>query len=165
MSEAPKDDKPDVKKMVAENMSVALCELFIKLAKGTKKPYAEMNEFEKRSFISDADHAIKTQITRAVDIIVAQKRTVVKCQVDQVVFKDGVKIVLKAGMTDATHAIADAQGQHVLVVITGVEKFIDGPAPKPEKDQKPLFDKSPTAAAGGSDKKKDGRTSRSNKKK
>lgn len=147
------------KKMAAENMSLVIIEAALKAVKVAKKPFKEMTEFEQREFTNNLDHTIKAEITKAVDIIVAEKRTVVKCQVDQVVFKDGVKIVLKAGATTATHDIADAQGQSVLVVVTGVEKYKQEAAPKPEKDQKTLLPGATPAAP-----KKDGRTSRSKKK-
>ena len=131
------------KKMVAENMSLVIVEAVIaSLKNASKKPYAEMTESDKRNLHNQIDFAVKSEISKAVDIIVADKRTTLRAQVDQVVFKDGVKIVLKAGQDGASHDIADSTGQAVLIVITGAEKYKKESAPKPEKDQKPLFDKS-----------------------
>lgn len=153
------------KKLAAQDMSTQICEAVIKAFKGLSKTWKESSEADQRFAINSIDMTIKQAISKAVETIAADKRAVVQCTVDQVVFKDGVKIVLKSAGTASTHELADATGQKVLVVITAEEKF-KGAAPKPEKDQKPLFDGTKTAAAGGGDSavKKNPRTKRSGKK-
>lgn len=151
-----------VKKMAASNMSLAIIEANLKVLKGMKKGWDTMTEFEKRDVTNQLDSVIKNEITKAVDIIVADKRVTLKAQVDQVVFKDGCKIVLKAASTESALQLADAQGNSVLVIITGVEKFKSEAPPKPDKDQKPLA-LDPKKEGGPAGVKKDKRSKRSGK--
>lgn len=60
--------------------------------------------------------------------------------VEQVVFKDGIKCVLKITPgADGRHELADREGRHVVVLLMEPEDYGAGaPAPEPEPDQRGL---------------------------
>lgn len=156
-------EKKEVPKMVATNMSLVLCEAAIKWAKTWDKPYKDLTEFDQRNFIGSFNATVGVEINKAVDLIVSDKRVAVTAVVDQVVFKDGCKIVLKAAAVQGAFDLAECTGHKVSVIVTGAEKFTSEAAPKPDNNQKTL----PLDAAkgeGGAAVKKDSRTKRSGKK-
>lgn len=162
---AQEKDK-DLPKMIATNVSLVLCEAAIKWAKTWDKPYKELTELDQRTFISSFNATVGQQINNAVDLIVADKRVAVKAVVDQVVFKDGCKIVLKAAAVQGAFDLAECTGHTVSVIVTGSEKYTSESAPKPDKDQKKLALEAAnkTAEGGGAGVRKDSRTKRSGKK-
>ena len=152
------------KSAAVEKMSITILETALKQFKAAKKPYAELPENDQRVIIHELDYAIRRGITEAVDIIAADKRTVVAAALDKVTFKDGCQAVLKMGKGASAdvHNLADSTGQKVLLVLLNAGKYMDGELPQPDKNQKALFDKSRAARVDG---KKNLRTKRSGKRK
>jgi len=105
--------------------------------KQLKKPWQNTPEGEQRDAIGRLKDRIETAIEKAVKIIASENRPTLEAVVDTVTFKDGVKAVLQMRRgTEAAHNLADAQGESVLIVISGAESYTGGmDRIKPEKDQ------------------------------
>lgn len=77
----------------------------------------------------------------AVNLIASEGRTRFRANVEQVVFKEGVKAVLTMGNTEASHELADQAGGMVLVVIEDANRYTVGEdgMPSADEDQRPLL--------------------------
>lgn len=74
-----------------------------------------------------------------VQIIAGKTRPTAQAEIESVLFKDGVKVVLTFSKSAADrHAIADAAGNSVLLVLPDYESVLGGDAPKADKDQPEL---------------------------
>lgn len=132
------DAKP--KEMAATNMSVAIIEHIIKQLKPMKEPWSKLPEIDQRVFINGLDHEVRTNITKAVNLIAADKRPVLEAVVDTVTMKDGIKATLKIAKSQGyRHELFDSQGAGCLVIITDPGKFMKGELPKADKDQRSLI--------------------------
>ena len=103
-------------------------------------PYMEMRQSEQESLLRQIEDDIRDAVDNAVDLIASNARLTFRASVSQVVFKDGVKAVLEMGKTEEAHALADAEGSYVTVVIEDRTTMLDvGDATEGEPDQPALF--------------------------
>lgn len=113
------------------------------------KTYGEMSEQEQREVIESAVCATNSMIRKAVAMIAADERAVIVAEVEKVEFKDGVKAILTASKSsEYRHALADAQGQTVLIVVAA-DQYLGGDKPEADPDQGALFDKTDMGAEDG----------------
>lgn len=131
------EQKP--KEMAAGNMSVAIIEHVVKQVKRLKEPWAKTSEIDQRSFLNMLDMEVRAEITKAVNLIAADKRPTLGALIDSVTVKGGMKVVLKIAKSQAfRHELVDAEGSGCLLIVTDPGKFMKGETPKPDKDQRTL---------------------------
>lgn len=95
--------------------------------KAMPDPWQKMSEAKQRALLERLQSSVGDGVRQAVRLIAARGCDAVSAAVDQVVFKDGVKIVLKSVLkTEGAHALADHEGQSVVVVIADPEQYMGG---------------------------------------
>ena len=123
---------------IAENIKgdyvTAICNRF----RHAPKTWQEMSEDEQKSYIADLSEHTSNLILHVVRAIARQGRTVITAQLDQVTIKDSIKgVVSMSKSAEDRHALFDAQGQCVLIVVAGApEDYEGGDMPQPEPDQR-----------------------------
>ncbi len=121
----------------------ALINAATKHLKTLSVPWIEMKEAEQKRTLAYVHDDCRKAVIDACDIISSNARTTFPAAVEQVVFKDGVKVVLTMAKTPEAHSIADAEGSYVTIVIEERSKLLDaGNSLEAMPDQKPLFDQS-----------------------
>lgn len=109
--------------------------------KTLSKTWGEMKEGEQQRVMGAVGEDCRKAVRDAIDIIASNGRMTFPAAVDQVVFKDGVKVVLSLAKGDWAHSLADAEGGFVTIVIEERSKLLDeGDALEVEKDQKSLIE-------------------------
>jgi hypothetical protein len=102
-------------------------------------PWGALPEAEQQKVINRVAEHTEKAIREVVQIIAGKARPTVIASVESVTFKDGVKVALTFPRSQGDrHAIADAQGSDVLLVLPDYESALGGDAPKAEKDQPEL---------------------------
>ncbi len=97
-----------------------------------KRPWHERSEKDQHATIDRVERAVHEWVQRAVELVAAEGRAVIKATVAQVVIKDGIKAVLTLSQFDALrHALVDAQGKAVLLVVADAAVFEGERAPVP----------------------------------
>lgn len=116
----------------------AVCDWF----RQAPKTWQEMSEDEQKEFIARLSEHTENLIGKAIHAIARQGRTVITAQLDQVTIKDGIKgVVSLSKSAEDRHALFDAQGSCVLLVVAGEkEDYTGGDMPQPEPDQRDLLD-------------------------
>lgn len=113
----PKESK-DINTITEETMIGDLMSFMTQEFKAMPDVWQKLGESHQREIVYRAELAAKKVVREAVEILASGGEVTAKLTVDQVVFKDGAKVVLKAGFTtQAIHDIADRQGKTCLVVI------------------------------------------------
>lgn len=116
-----------------------LQKLLINEIKQQVVPWGALPEAEQQKVINRVKESTENAVREVVNIIAGKTRPTVIASVESVTFKDGIKVQLTfpRSMQDR-HAIADAQGADVLLVLPDYESVLGGEGPKADKDQKEL---------------------------
>lgn len=110
-------------------------------------PWGALDEKGQEKVINTVTTRVKAAVHKVVDIIVADGKVGVEVILDQIVFKDGLKIVCTGSqLAEHRHALADAAGGRALLVLPDSEKYMKGDAPKAQPDQASLLDEGSAAA-------------------
>ncbi|MFV1850144.1 MAG: hypothetical protein ACMZ66_05490 [Thalassospira sp.] len=127
---------------VASNLKGDYCRAVCDWFRNAPKTWQEMSEDEQKEFIARLSEHSENLINHAIRAIARQGRTVITAQLDQVTIKDGIKgVVSMSKSAEDRHALFDAQGQCVLLVVAGSKDDFDGgDMPQPEPDQRDLLD-------------------------
>ena len=129
----------ETKELAEEFLLGNLIKAASKEFKGLSVPFFELKEIEQKRVLERLEQDLRKAVTDACDIIASHARLTFRASVDQVVFKDGVKCVLTMGKTDEAHALADAEGSYVTVVIEDRSTLLQvGDALDVAPDQKKL---------------------------
>jgi hypothetical protein len=132
----------DGKAAAAEFLLGELIKAATKHLKTLSKPWISMKEAEQQRVLATVAQDCRAATQNAVDLIASNARLTFQANVDQVVFKDGVKAVLTLAKGEWAHSLADAEGGYVTIVIEERSKLLDeGDALQADPDQHPLFDK------------------------
>lgn len=132
----PKTKKPDAAKVAAETMLGDLMLLCTDAMKHQPDIWAKMPEAKQQRLIENFEYGCKQAIKKCVAIIASGDMPTVTAIIDQVVFKDGVKVVLRAQRDSPEHHLADHAGHSVLIVIPNAEDLLGGADKvKPDPDQ------------------------------
>lgn len=104
------------------------------------RPWHERGEAEQTETVSRVEGAVHAWVTRALELVSAQGQPAIKATVESVTVKDGIKAVLMLSKFDPLrHALADAQGKAVTLVVADSGDFEGERAPVPiQPDQKAL---------------------------
>ncbi len=127
--------------VAAETLIGDLREICLQELKVASDIWQKLGERDQVDAYIRVEHMVKRAVRRTIEIIASRGRVTARATVDQVVFKDGAKIVLKAELvTQAIHEIADLTGRVCLIVIPTAGELVDQetPEPKVDKDQKEL---------------------------
>lgn len=93
-------------------------------------------ERQQELIIERVTNNVRNAVIDVTKIIAANGRPHLEAEVEQVVFKDGIKAVLQISKTMAErHVLSDAVGSMVLIVIPEIDKHLGGDAPKADKNQ------------------------------
>ena len=129
------------KEYAQEFLLGSLIKAVTKHLKTLSKPWIDLKEAEQKRILGVVATDCREAVRDAIDIIASNGRLTFQAAVDQVVFKDGVKCVLSLAKGDWAHALADAEGNFVTIVIEERSKLLqEGDALAVSKDQKSLID-------------------------
>jgi hypothetical protein len=102
-------------------------------------PWGALPEKDQQKVIDRVTDNTKKCVRECVRIIAAKTRPTVQADIESVLFKDGVKVTLTFSKAAADrHAIADAAGAGVLLILPDYKAVEAGDAPKADKDQPAL---------------------------
>lgn len=138
MDEQPIDKDPV--SLAEESAGLTLLKALLTEVQHMPKPWQAMPEREQRDVIDRLREQVGAAVRDAVLRIASGGHQRIVASVESVTFKDGVKAVLQLSRGNpSTHALADATGGTVLVVLTEVEEHVDGMhVVKPDPDQREL---------------------------
>lgn len=103
-------------------------------------PWGALPEKDQQRIIDRLQERTASTVREVVEIIAGKARPTVQASIESVLFKDGVKVTLTFSKFQVDrHAIADASGGAVLLVLPDYEAALGGDAPKADKDQAELF--------------------------
>ncbi|GAA0623457.1 hypothetical protein [Thalassospira tepidiphila] len=131
--EVPENEVGAVVETLKGDYSRAVCDWF----RNAPKTWQEMSEDEQKEFIARLSEHTENLIGQAIRAIARQGRTVIEAKLDQVTIKDGIKgVVTMSQHAEDRHALYDAQGLPVLIVVAGSKnQYTGGDMPQPEPDQ------------------------------
>ena len=105
-----------------------------------KRPWNQRSEQDQRETVHSVEVLAHDLVRRAVELIAAQGRRTVKAVVESVTIKDGIKAVLTLSKHDEQrHALADATGHTVLLVVADPDEFVGERAPAKIVPDQPEF--------------------------
>lgn len=107
----------------------------------TGKSWKDMSEDEQRAVRDRITSVVEFSVARAVDIIASEGRRHVKVLLKSVTIKDGIKGSFETSKAaELRHELIDAQGDNVLIVLLGSDKYTGEKSPvKIDKDQPSLI--------------------------
>ena len=121
-------------------------------------PWNLQGESSQRETIEKVERAVRHAVERCVRIIASEARSVIVAKLEQVTVKDGFKAVvsLSSKSDPLRHELVDAQGQEVLLVVSGSDPFSGERSPvevqpdqhvlsgTDEDDEGSVFDRTPS---------------------
>lgn len=133
----------DPRKTTSEISEQFLLGDLLKLLMGEIKqldaPFASLPEKRQKQIAERVQERAKAGVEEVVRIVAGKGRPVVRASIESVLFKDGVKVTLTFGRQQADrHAIADAAGAGVLLVLPQYELALEGGGAKDDKAQPAL---------------------------
>jgi hypothetical protein len=104
------------------------------------KAWKDMSEAEQRDVAAMVETKCRSAVVKAIDIISSEGRRHIKVLLKQVTVKDAIKGQFECSKhSDLRYDLIDAQGDNVLVVLTGAEKYLgESRRVKFDKDQPSL---------------------------
>lgn len=96
----------------------------------SKRPWHERSEADQRMVVYEVEAAVREHVRTAVEIMAGHGRRTIRATVESVTVKGGYKAVLTTSRSDENrHALSDAVGYAVLLVIADPEEFTGERAP------------------------------------
>lgn len=125
--------------LAADSMLGNLIAVCLDEIKAAPDVWPKLNEHQQGDVIDRVRRQIETAIRQAVHLIAADGREVIAADLEQITAKDDIKAVLKLARHDERrHALLDAVGKPVLIVVAGNSQFLGGEIPAPEPNQADL---------------------------
>lgn len=142
MSENNESNEAKALKAVSEKFMFGdLLKFMVGEIKLLSVPWATLPEKEQQKVIDRITERTEKTVKECVRIIAGKARPTVQADIESVMFKDGVKVTLTFSKSAGDrHAIADAAGGSVLLILPDYEPVLGGDAPKADKDQPALLD-------------------------
>lgn len=146
-------EEQDTGEIVRETMTGDLRDIVLDIIRNQAKTWGELTEDEQRSLAQDVQTRCEYAVSKAVRIIAADGRPVIEGQLEQVTVKDGLKAVVKMSQHHALrHAVIDATGLAVLMVVSDSGEYTGERAPANVDPDQPSFidnaDDAPVADKG-----------------
>lgn len=125
--------------LTAETLRGELAKFVIDELKAAPDVWQKLNQHQQDDVIERVVTRCASSIKQAVHLIAADGREVITADLEQINAKDEIKAVLKLPKYDQNrHALLDAVGKPVLIVVAGSSQFMGGETPKSEPDQREL---------------------------
>lgn len=126
--------------IAAEFLLGELIKASSKRFKSLAVPYIELRQSEQQTILRDMEEDIRKAVREAVEIIASDYRVTFRASCESVQFKsDGVKAQLTMFNSEHAHALADAAGNTILVVIEDASRYLEaGDATDGDPDQRTL---------------------------
>lgn len=141
----PDTGLPDVEKMVADTLLGDLVGFLVDEIRAAPDVWPKLGQEQQDEVIHRCEQHARMIIGRAVNLIAAEGRDVISADLEQITAKDEIKAVCKLGRHDSKrHALLDAVGKRVLLVVAETEPYLGGEMPQSDPDQPDL----PIADAG-----------------
>lgn len=138
----------NAEEMTADTMLGDMVRMVIDEIKAAPDVWPKLSEYKQDDVIRRVTKQCTELVKMAVHLIAADGREVISADLEQITAKDEIKAVLKLVRHDPQrHALLDAVGKPVLIVVAGAAQFMGGEIPKAEADNKPLFPADSTAPA------------------
>lgn len=120
--------------MLGDLMSVVIDEL-----RAAPDAWDRLPEHKQQEVIARVEQRVAAVIGDCVQLIATDNRPSIPATLKEVTFKEGIKAVLSISKGSETcHALADAQGMAVLIVIPSVGQYSGGTRPKATPNQAAL---------------------------
>jgi len=139
---ATNDNKISTKELAGQFLLGDILKAALKRFKVAAVPFLKMSQADQEAMLKDIDKDVREAVRNAVELIATDARVTFRAACEQVAFKpDGVKASLSMPNNMQAHALADAAGATVLVVIEDAKRYLHaGDALKGLPNQPPLFD-------------------------
>jgi hypothetical protein len=119
----------------ANVMLGTMMQSMIDMAKGMPDVWQKMGQDDQDVWIQHCDARCRDIVRSGVAILATGNHESIPAVVEQVVFKDGVKVVLKInGNREGAHAIADCEGNTVAVIVADSDEYLTSEG-RPESDE------------------------------
>lgn len=107
--------------------------------KSLSVPWGALPEKDQQKVIDRLTEKTTDTVRECVRVIAAKARPTVEADIESVLFKDGVKVTLTFSKTQGDrHAIVDAAGGAVLLILPDYAAVEAGDGPQAQKDQAEL---------------------------
>ena len=110
--------------IAAETMAGDLADNLLQVIHNLQKPWQQLSEFDQRNLVNNIQQRCRHLTNSAVKKIAAFDFPYASIIIEQVVFKDGVKVVGTMPASEAAHMIASKTGQGCVVVLCDPEVFL-----------------------------------------
>ncbi|HUA79393.1 MAG TPA: ribosome modulation factor [Dyella sp.] len=123
----PNDEVSSILNMTTDTIGIDLLNALVTELKLLPDVWHKLPKARQDDVIDRLRKRVESNVKMAVHLLASKGRTVVTGDLDQITIKDGVKAVVKFGLS-APHlqALYESSGKPVLVVVAGVEEHIDG---------------------------------------
>ncbi|WP_408953014.1 hypothetical protein [Lysobacter sp. Hz 25] len=129
----------DIIDFTADTMLGTLTTVIVDEIKALPDVWAKLSEFKQDDVIKRVTSQVGDAVKRAVHLIATDGREVITANLEQITAKDGIKATLVLARHDENrHALLDAVGKPVLIVVAGSDGYMGGKIPKAERDQRAL---------------------------
>lgn len=129
---APEQVTPEITS--ARFLTGDLIKICVEQIRQQQVPWGALPEKEQQKVIDRVTDVCSKAAREAAKIVAGLGRPTVQAEIESVTFKDGIKIVLTMSKSQAErHAIADAQGDGVLLVLPDYAAIAGGEPPKPDR--------------------------------
>ncbi|WP_011298526.1 DNA translocase FtsK [Cupriavidus necator] len=113
--------------MTANTLGKDLLSVLVQEIKLMPDTWVKLSEKKQNDIIDRLRSRVDASVKMAVHLIAANGRTVVQGDLDKITIKDGAQALIKIGKSvSALHELAEAQGQAVLLVLSGGEGQYNG---------------------------------------
>lgn len=125
--------------LAAESMLGDLSALIIDELKAAPDVWAKMSQHKQDDVIDRVTKRVGAAIVEAVKMIASEGREVIAADLESITAKDGIKAILTLPKSSPSrHALLDAVGLPVLIVVAGAKQFLNGELPKSDPTQTEL---------------------------
>jgi hypothetical protein len=140
MAEA--DFAPETLDLARDTMKGQLRDLLLDHMRDSNTlPWNLRPESEQKTIIEFVEMSVSQAIAQAVQLIARDGKRAIVAQVDQVVVKDGLKVVLKTSNTEPhLLMLGNAVGATVLITSADADEYMGGQERHPDKLQAEMFD-------------------------
>lgn len=144
----PAEISEDTISLVGDTLLGDLTKFLLDEIRAAPDVWQRLNQRQQDDVIGRVSMQCNQLIRKAVNLLASDGREVIRAQLEQLTAKDEIKAVLKLGSFDSNrHALLDAVGKPVLIVVASAEQFLGGERPKSDPDQREL----PIAEDGSDD--------------
>lgn len=141
MSEPALEYTPEeVEERARLNLGKNLLKALIEQIRLLERPWQAMPEDQQQAVIDVLAKAINFNVRDAINLITTQNYSAVPGKVESVMFKDGVKAVIKCNKHNQTvHDLADREGESIVIIITDPQAYLESMGEvMPDDNQEPL---------------------------